>query len=474
MATRHGQIMRIPIVKVSMQPSIGVVRPGKSTRPFRTLRLGLTRLPIVASGVDFVVASGVDFAVGITAIALAARVRSVHLIGWGLGIAPTAVPPTTWPPRHRVITFGAACVRRAGRVRHLPSEVMRRLVVLSLLAGLLLPAPVDAAKEPICNGTTDTTMAIQAALDALTSKSALNLPAGVCRISAPLMIPKVSGKRIAGVSWGGTVILQTTPGVPIFRATAEDTHSISFERLVLRYSRQSTSAETDAIGLAFWPTATATGHGFYYWRVSEVTIEGANTGISLAGSGPVALWSSSFDGIRFFNTARSAIRLVSPVAIGMPVSVWRDIKIVNDHAAVQASDRAIRGSGAELQFDGLDVEGWHDQILYVDGGAPVTLRGVHVEHHQVKSDGSILFLVSDNALTIEDAVVQFTSSAGWGVRVARSYVGGMLDLRHWWVDASGSGIEFYSADPASGPLYFRDIQGTGIAVPQDTAPNPTP
>jgi len=303
------------------------------------------------------------------------------------------------------------------------------------------------------DGTTDDTAALQAALDALAAgdHGELFIPAGTYKLTSALSIPVMDYKTIRGADWGATFLRQYTNNVPVIETAGQSMGGVTVRDLQLVYNTQQLSTDTAGIALAFNSPVDATS-GWYHWRVENIRIHQANTGIGLVGPDRLTVWNSLFEKIWMTRISQSAISFNPPTPIGMPVNVFRMIFINNAGSSVVSSGPAITMQAAEAQFDGLDIEGWYNKLITVSGGVPVAIRGLHVEHHVIDATNPILES-SNGPLTIEDANFDFEVTSAAVATVARVGSGGFVGLRRARITpviTSGSVVGISYASDAAG------------------------
>jgi len=286
------------------------------------------------------------------------------------------------------------------------------------------------------DGTTDDTAALQAAIDALADGDygELFIPAGDYKLTSALVIPAMSYKTIRGADWGVTFLRQYTSNVPVLTTTVENMPAVTIRDLQLVYNTQQTSTDTSGIALAFQATG-ATGTGWYQWRVQNVRIHQAHAGIGLLGTGSLMVWNCLFERIWMTRISHTAIDLVSPGAGGMPVNVFRDIFINNQGTGITPTGPAIEAQAAELVFDGLDIEGWVNDLIFVSGGPPVTIRGMHIEHH-VANAASDLIEVANGALSLHNVSIEVEVTSAATLNLLRVGSNGSIALRQARLDVT--------------------------------------
>lgn len=287
------------------------------------------------------------------------------------------------------------------------------------------------------DGVNDDTTALQRALEALATPgiAGIFIPAGTYRITAPLTIPFVQGKSILGDGRDNTVIRQETSNIPIIQTSAEDTHSIVLGEMSLAYRDQQTSSNTGAIALCFTKPSAGIGNGWYHWKVTRLNVDRAHIGIGIGGpgaSGSLSVWNCSFDQVRMSRIAMTAIRLVSPVTIGMPVSTFHDVNIMG--SGVVPAGPCIESVGAELYFAGLDVEDWYNRLIFIFGGGHTTINALHTERHVLNTTNAMIEY-ANGPFTVTGATLDFSVQGGVAARLFQAGAGSQFTVRGAVIDA---------------------------------------
>jgi len=87
----------------------------------------------------------------------------------------------------------------------------------------------------------------------------------------------------------------------------------------------------------------------------------------------------------------------------MPMNVFHHFIIRN--IGVVPDGYAIVMSAVEASFDGVDIEGWHNSLMYIIGGSPVSFRNLHVENHVLDPGG--LFFGHVTLITVANGPATF-------------------------------------------------------------------
>lgn len=292
---------------------------------------------------------------------------------------------------------------------------------------------IDAkAYGAVGDGVTDDTASLQLAINALTAvatHATLFIPAGTYKVTSTLTLPYMQQKRILGAGQNASILSATMTNSPILKTLYEDTHTIEVSDLGLHFATQRSAANTAAFGIMFSITSAGIGSGFYFWRVSNVTIYQASVGIGSdpAGSGALNVWGCVFERIIISSVAYRGVSM-TPLSGGNVLQTWTDLKIINNNTTVVATNYAFYASATELIITGLDVEKWHGPIFYHDGGPPVTIRGIHIESH-TSTTSQRLFEVANGHLDLSGLYVLSTVvQSGAQLAIAHAGLAGQLTL----------------------------------------------
>jgi len=316
------------------------------------------------------------------------------------------------------------------------------------------------------DGTTDDTAALQAALDALAAGDygELYIPAGDYKITSALTIPMMTYKTIRGADWGKTALRQYTSNVAVLQTEEEDMAGVTIRDLQLVYNTQQTSTDTGAVALYF-NAATDLAFGWYHWRVQNIRIHQAHIGIGIGGSGSqrLTVWNSIFERIWMTGISYTAIKMVSPGSVGGPITTFRDIKILNTSSpGLIAAGPAIEIRSKEQHFYGLDIEGWYDRIMFIYGGQPVSVKGLHVEHHEVDTTSNMIE-VANGHLVIEDSSIEFEVTGAAVATLLRAGDGGSITFRRARL------IPTITSGSVTGISYHSSSNGSDISMVTDTS-----
>lgn len=245
------------------------------------------------------------------------------------------------------------------------------------------------------DGSTDDTTAIQAAITALRSSAAeLYFPPGTYKITDKLSLGTINQRIIRGAGRGVTLIKQHTANTPIFESTEDNTHSIQIKDMELVYNANQASANTAATAISLAGTDNPTDH--YYWTLENLTIRGANKGIAINGSDKVGLWSSHIKDCRFHAISVTAIDLRAATSYGKPENVLTHNVISNVGDGITAAGPAVDvQAGTGITINGLDIEGWYNNAITLDGGTTAEVLNVHIEQHNMSTDLSGLFILNN-------------------------------------------------------------------------------
>lgn len=244
------------------------------------------------------------------------------------------------------------------------------------------------------NGIADDTIPIQEALNDWASANpgaVLYFPVGTYLISDTLIIPFTTGKIIQGTGQDACIIRQSTSNVPILKTQTHLTHSITLRDIGFEYVIQQTDSEPNSYGIMF---TSVTNADFFSWRISDCRFYQCFRGIGISGSSglQITVFSSIFENLLFQSLVGAALWFASPSPIGMPNNAFTVIQVNNTNTSVINVEEAVHFSACETFINGLQVEGWHNWILYVSGGSILDVRQVHIEHHVLDHTGGGVWL----------------------------------------------------------------------------------
>ena len=236
------------------------------------------------------------------------------------------------------------------------------------------------------NGSTDSTAAILAAVEALGTDGNI-LEFGFCdsthyySISSDIVIPARRGWTIRGAGSGGSKIVQYTNDKSIFEiGSGADTHSWVIEGLLLTWDTQQTSAHTDSYGIKFVSVSGATSGTMYFGNIRNNRITKGYRGIGTDDKvgDTIAPWMISVRDVYMGRCIGAGIYFESPVAIGQPNNTFenvyvsqRDITPVSPgfHLSVQTEGSMINCA----------VEGSQGNAVYINSCPSFTVKDMHIE-----------------------------------------------------------------------------------------------
>ena len=130
--------------------------------------------------------------------------------------------------------------------------------------------------------------------------------------------------------------------------------------------------------------------GFYHTQVRNLEIFRAGVAFGLIkGYGKQTAWNMLFDEIKAYNIHTSVFDFNPGESIGIPIVRVKGLTAINTGYGWNKSvGPAFNLNACEFHLDGLDLEGWYGQMWESFGGAAVSFRNLHIEHHHLhKRDG---------------------------------------------------------------------------------------
>jgi hypothetical protein len=171
-----------------------------------------------------------------------------------------------------------------------------------------------------------------------------------------------------------------TDNKPIIKTTYV-LSNIKTNNLQFRYKNPQASTNVKSYGIAFDnDNELPSSWGEYHWEVEKCMFYNCSTGIGVynesdkLNSGDLAVWGSKFQDLRFENTSKSAINLLSTTAIGVPNNEIRNIKVLNQNYANSYYAIACR---TEVLMENIDIEDWINSAVYIDSCVNTKIQNIH-------------------------------------------------------------------------------------------------
>lgn len=263
-------------------------------------------------------------------------------------------------------------------------------------------APYNAAGD----GRTDDTKAIQNAINAAGAFGKVYFPKGSYRITNTITIGRFPGLSIVGENWTGASIKMDVDNRPIFRFTSMDTHSVTMEELELTFTRLQTK-DRNPNGIAVeYTNETSNSNGLYHHVYRKLRVVNAGYGFKTTSSGQLPVWGCKWEDIMFWTVGTTCFYIRSSSAIGRPMNMFSNIKIFQDPSVVASSAFDMQ---TEFSLDSLNCENWANTILKNDSAFNCIIRYVHVEHHRITVNYSLMFVLENGAYDVSGVSVSIKS-----------------------------------------------------------------
>lgn len=244
---------------------------------------------------------------------------------------------------------------------------------------------------------------------------------------------------IEGVGPRKSRIQQTTPNIPILQWTSDQPNGIARDirvaNLSLSFEDAPDGTTTQQYAIQFRSSAdgsATSGAGYYLMHFENLDIYRAYVGIGAyaTGTGTCPLWSTHFENLTFRDTKHHAIKLTNTPgtgSLGQPANVFTNINVLNYGTGFLSDDAAIAiASGTGVTINGLNVEDWQNQILYIVGGSFTTINGLRTERHDLTTNGGfdVLYLSNGvftlNGVDFQNLRFAHTSGVARLIRAANS------------------------------------------------------
>lgn len=250
-------------------------------------------------------------------------------------------------------------------------------------------------------------------------------------INASLIVPGLRGLNLGGLGvigqdsgvtndGAGTIILPpaNTPAF-IFKSNM-DTGSLTpyhqkFHDFAVRYAAVSGTTNTRQIPFLFEDTSEQLPTWFHN-TFERITLQNVFRGWSLGGNAgqQPTVWDSHWRDCMIYGCQRNGWSFMPPMPVGQPINTFRDIGVFNTNTPVIADGPVFDFGVFEFTMNGVDIEGWRNQVLAMYGGYQGEINGLHLEHHVVDATTTnyFLFLVQDGMFKLRNSSLSGTSLGG--------------------------------------------------------------
>jgi hypothetical protein len=257
-----------------------------------------------------------------------------------------------------------------------------------------------------CDGVTDDTAALQAAINAadlLSGGSRVFIP-GQCEISAPLVIATTSGgMQIVGDGPNVSKIEQKTSNTPVIQITAGNLHHFLLEGMALGWSAQQPATNTSAVGVA------VTGN-MYLSKFNNLIFYSGFRGIQVSGSG--SIWGSEFTqitGSGGSNTLSGSTLNLNSSLTGMVRNSFSHILSQQTVAEPQVFVQYCYG----CSLSNIESLNGLNNILYL-GAFDGSLRDVNIESLTLNTAQSAAILLATANVSVDGLWMQNNSTINAG------------------------------------------------------------
>lgn len=222
---------------------------------------------------------------------------------------------------------------------------------------------------------------------------------GHYRISGTLDVPDVRGVAVLGESWHNSEIRQYGNNMPIIRSNGQYQRQRRFEDLKLSY--QTEQATSNTLSTALELRSDDTLPSFFYSTLKRLHFYNVRRGIGINSPGQqFAVWNNDFDELLFENVSHSLIDIVPPVAAGLPVNNFKQIRALNNLSSYKTSVGVALRLFGEVQMSGLDVEDWYNIIMEAQSGN-ASVSGIHLERHTLNAAFGAMFYLANGSFTFD-------------------------------------------------------------------------
>lgn len=311
------------------------------------------------------------------------------------------------------------------------------------------------------DGTTDDTVALQAAFSAVpTGGATVYFPVGDYKTTATIDIPNKPGMRIVGAGCKASMIISAADNEPILRANYPDNnlYDVFIEDIGLKFATRRTSAKTDAYGIQFKSGTPLA--GYYHWNVKNVEVYNSYIGIGIGGSGTAVIWGSTFDNVSVIDTSGYGFKFWCTG--GAPRMLFRNCVIWNQTPGLAPSGAAFSVTPMYFHIDGMEVLGWDNQMLIECSGIsiPVIIDNLNVEGCLWNDGGTKVLLSLSGGGIIRQASFIGTVSNSTKIWVVFGNSVGGIDVNGLMLDITlATGGESYPFAQCK-DLYYKNVNLT--------------
>jgi hypothetical protein len=293
------------------------------------------------------------------------------------------------------------------------------------------------------DGTTDDTVAIQAAVDAVPATGGqVIFPIGIYKLTDTITLPDVRGIELVGRSSTGSKLLMTADNRPIIETQGMWQRGQLITNLRLTYDTQQTFASHPN---SFAIALTGDNDGsFYHSTISRLYIERATVGIGLTAANNFSFWNNIVEDIQcacISYTVLSFYPASTPTAVGQPTCTIRDIKHLDDQldgSPVVPTGPAFKILASAWVLQSIDIEDWKGQIFYFLGS--LSLEGFHIERYTASNGVDAMFLGGTGPIEVSQGeIIVGTVANAVSFILYRVGTASIADINTTYVSITGTG-----------------------------------
>jgi hypothetical protein len=343
-------------------------------------------------------------------------------------------------------------------------------IVSQLVGGSSGQFPTPQDYGAVGDGTTDDTVAIQAAIDANITATGglLYFPDATYKITSKLVIPFSAGWQMFGESRDGARIKQFSNNTRIFSFETINTHSWLIENFTLEWDTQQTTADTQSVAI-FMGSGVASAEGFYHWRVRHCLFNKGFRSVAGDPANSSSLWGCTIEDCWHYLTMTGALFYSYPSpAVGQPCIAIRDNLIQANNAGessiqVLAADE-ITISNNEFLSGTASAMG---ALVTLTTCAPVLFENNKSEDFTVGAAGNapVFQFPNSRVIAINTSVIMINGS-GAIARALKAGTSGTLSVHGFYgtTNMTGGALLVYEATelPYVGGIVLNQL-GTGHA-----------